>query len=221
VPIECNEIDIAHALPSDVSQPYEAAIFEAVQRYRFSGNDDPDDIDMTQAARRLVVKDWNRFCERSNGSEDMPFEARHTENAIRIAVVLHAFRHVDIEQRSEGTFGARMRGHEHSINEFTIRDALTIRDWFNKHQEVFRSSQQVAVEDAAWAKIDRMLSDRGAAGITARDLYTGRRVCRDRLTAERLLEGFVRDGLLVPFKRKPNGAGRPTTAYRRTTLNRH
>jgi hypothetical protein len=176
---------------------------------------------MTQAARRLVVEDWNRFCERSNGIEDLPFEARHTENAIRIAVVLHAFQHVDIEQRSEGTFGARMRGHEHSINELTIRDALTIRDWFNRHQEVFRSSQQVAVEDAAWAKIERMLRDRGAAGITPRDLYSGRRVCRDRPAAERLLEGFVRDGLLAPFERKPNGAGRHTTAYRRTTVGRY
>ena len=90
--------DVKHTLPTDVSQQYEAAIFAALSRYRVSAADDPNEIDMTPKARGLLIEDWNRFCAKSNGTEDCPFEARHTENAIRIAGVLHAFRHVDIKQ---------------------------------------------------------------------------------------------------------------------------
>ena len=56
---------------------------------------------MVPKARGLLIEDWNRFCAKSNGTEDCPFEARHTENAIRIALVLHTFRHVDIEQEAQ------------------------------------------------------------------------------------------------------------------------
>jgi hypothetical protein len=70
---------------------------------------------MTAGARGLFIEDWNSFCAESNGTENRPFEARHTENAFRIAIVLHAFLHVDIEKRSEGTCGARMFGHEREL----------------------------------------------------------------------------------------------------------
>jgi Protein of unknown function (DUF3987) len=214
VPLDVGSIDVRHTLPSDVSQPYEAAIFASVQRYRFSSSeDDSEEIDMTLAARRLFAEDWNRFCQMSDGSEDLPFEARHTENAIRIAVVLHAFRHVEIEQRSEGTFGARMHAHEHALDEKTAHDALLIRDWFTKHQETLRASQRAAVEDTAWSKTEAMLRDRAAHGITARDLYNGRRVCRDAPAAARLLEVWENEGRITSFERRPEGAGRPTKAY--------
>src|SRR4029077_15685733 len=96
--------EVKHTLPTDVSQQYEAAIFAALSRYRFYAAGDPDEIDMAPKARGLLIEDWNRFCMKSNGTEDCPFEARHTENAIRIALVLHAFRHVAIEQEGPGTF---------------------------------------------------------------------------------------------------------------------
>ena len=51
-------------------------------------------------------------------------------------------------------------------------------------------------------------------GITARDLYTGRRVCNDAASAESLLAQWCEEGRIVSFKRKPAGAGRKTTAYR-------
>jgi Protein of unknown function (DUF3987) len=215
VPLKVS-MDVRHTLPTDVSQQYEAAIFAALSRYRFSAADDPDQIDMVPDARGLLIEDWNSFCAANNGTKDCPFEARHTENAIRIALVLHTFQHVDTDQHP-----AVHHAHEHSLDDQTFRDALRIRDWFNKHQEVFRSSQQVAVEDAAWAKIERMLRDRGAAGITTRDLYTGRRVCSNAAEAQRLLTQWVTEGRIVPFERKPaEGAGRPTTAYRLAPLGR-
>ena len=104
---------MAHKLLSEISQPYEAAIFAAISRYRISAADDGDEIGMTPAAYQLLIEDWNRFCASSNGRNDCPFEARHTESAIRSALVLHAFRHVEIKQKSEGTFNAVHHAHEH------------------------------------------------------------------------------------------------------------
>jgi hypothetical protein len=108
IPLRAGD-DVMHRLPTDVSQPYEAAIFAALSRYCSTAAENSDEIDMVPSARSLVIEDWNRFCTKTNGTEDCPFEARHTENAIRIGLVLHTFRYVNIEQRSEGTFGAQIR----------------------------------------------------------------------------------------------------------------
>jgi hypothetical protein len=140
------DADVKHKLPTDVSQQYEAAIFAALSQYRFSAADDPDEeeaeeeeapaaeqdeayeIDMTPKARGLLIEDWNRFCAASNGTEDCPFEARHTENAIRIALVLHTFRHVEFKQGDDGKPHAQMEAHNHALDEHSARDALRIRD---------------------------------------------------------------------------------------------
>jgi Protein of unknown function (DUF3987)/CHC2 zinc finger len=214
--------DVRHTLPTDVSQPYEAAIWSALDEYRFSRADNPCEIDMAPSARGLFFEDWNRFCAKANGTEDCPFEARHTENAIRIALVLHAFRHVDIEKRKEGTYGARMQAHNRSVDENSVRGALQIRDWFNHHQGTLRTPQRAAADDDAWHKTQAMMRDRSAAiGITTRDLYNGRRVCRNADEAQRLLTQWETEGRVESFERKPTeGAGRPTTAYRLAPLGR-
>ncbi len=222
VALDMDAADVAYTLPGDVSQPYESAIFAAISRYRFSAADDPDEIDMTPAARRLIVADWNRFCQLSNGTEDSPFESRHTENAIRLALVLHVYKHVEMKQSGEATYNARMRAREHPVDEETAREALAIRDWFTLHQEALRTPQRAAADDDAWSKAETMLRDRAANhGITARDLYNGRRVCRDADAAQRLLSLWVSEGKLTAFERRPSeGAGRPTTAYRLAKLGR-
>lgn len=222
VALDVNAAEVAHTLPGDVSQPYESAIFAAISRYRSCGADDPEEISVTPAARRLFVEHWNRFCKVSNGSEDSPFEARHTENLIRLALVLHVYKHVEMKQSGEATYNARMRAHEHPLDEETAREALGICDWFTLHQEAFRTPQRAAADDDAWDKAEAMLRDRAANyGITARDLYNGRRVCRDADAAQRLLTLWVSEGKLIAFERKPaEGAGRPTTAYRLAKLGR-
>ena len=214
--------DVKHTLPTDVSQQYEAAIFATLSRYRFSAADDPYEIEMAPKARGLLIEDWNRFCAKNNGTEDCPFEARHTENAIRIALVLHTFRQVDIEQEGPGTFHARMQAHNHALDEHSVRNALRIRDWFNLHQAALRTPQRAAFEDDAWHTTQAMLRDRSpAVGITARDLYNGRRVCGDSKTAQRFLTQWKTEGKVEHFERKPaEGAGRPTTAYRLAPLGR-
>jgi uncharacterized protein DUF3987/CHC2-type zinc finger protein len=225
--------DVKHTLPTDVSQAYEAAIFDALTRYRFFANGNkpeevesdeikPYEIEMSAAARKLLIEDWNKFCAKNNGTGDCPFEARHTENAIRISLVLHTFKHVDIEQSGPGTFRATMRAHNHSVDEATVRCALQIRDWFNQHQEILRRPQRAAADDDAWRKAQAMMRDRSRdVGITARDLYNGRHACGNAEEARRLLTQWLAEGRVESFERKPaEGAGRPTTAYRLAPLSR-
>lgn len=213
MPFDLTETGAALNLPTDAAQPYEAAIFAAVHRYRLSANDEPDEIDATADARRLMFEDRNRFCAIAKNGTDMPFEARATENAVRLADVLHVFRHCKIEQRGAGTYGARMHGHEHSLDAETMRDGLQIRDWFSRHQDALRGPERLAAEDSVWERAETFMRSR-PAGITARDLYTGHRFCRDAATAERLLAQWQEQGRITPFEKKPEGAGRPTTAYR-------
>jgi hypothetical protein len=213
--------DVKHILPTDVSQPYEAAIFAALGQYRFSAADNPYEIDVVPKARALLIEDWNRFCASYDGAEDCPFEARHTENAIRITLNLHTFRHVDIEQEGPGTFHAQMQAHNHAVDEHSVRNALRIRDWFNLHQDALRTPQRAAADEDAWHKAQAMIRERATAvGVTLRDLYDGRRVCRDSQTAKRLATQWETEGRIVSFERKPDGAGRPTIAYTLTPSGR-
>jgi hypothetical protein len=213
MPIDVAQSDTPRTLATDAAQPYEAAIFATVNRYRLSANEEPDEIEVTPEARRICIEDWNRFCAGVKVGVDMPFEARHTENLIRIAVVLHAFRHCEIKQSGAGTYHAVMRGHEHSIDAETMGNALRVRDWFNQHEDALRAPERVAADDSAWEKAEALMRSM-PAGITARDLYTGHRVCRNAATAARLLTQWLAQGRIVAFQRKPEGAGRPTTAYK-------
>jgi uncharacterized protein DUF3987 len=217
VPLDTNAVDAQHKLPSDIYEPYKAAIFAAIQGYRICAADKPYETNMTQRAFHLVVEDWNRFCSAVDGTRDYPFEARHTENAIRISLVLHTFRHVDINSHP-----AVHHGHEHPVDGETFRDAVRIRDWFNLHQENLRKSQRAFADDDAWGTAQAIMRNRSPQfGITSRDLYTGRRVCGTAAEAQRLLAQWKTEGRIESFERKPaEGAGRPTTAYRLAPLSR-
>lgn len=54
MPLDADDENGPDTLPTEAAQPYEAAIFTAVQRYRISAADDPDEIAVTLGARRLV-----------------------------------------------------------------------------------------------------------------------------------------------------------------------
>ena len=108
-----------------------------------------------------------------------------------------------------------------SLDEQTLRDALRTRDWFTLHQENLRKPQRAAADEHARLKVKSLMLDRSpAVGITARDLYNGRLVCADAETAQKLLKQWTAEGRIEEFQRKPEGAGRPTTAYRLASLGR-
>jgi hypothetical protein len=212
--------DSKHILPTDLSQQYEAAIFAALSRYRFSAAEDPDEIEMTAAAYRLLIAAWNGFCASSNGTRDQPFEARHTENAIRIALVLHAFTHVEILQESPGRHHAVHRGHECPLDDQTFRNALQIRNWFTLHQENLRKPQRAAADENDWHKAQTLMRSRDRnVGITPRDLIN-LGIAKSRQEADEYLARWKTEGRIEAFPRTHEGAGRPTIAYRLAALGR-
>lgn len=217
VPIDPTRAGEFRPLDSEVSQPYEAAVFACLNTFRFKANDNPHVVAMQPEALEVFAHDWNRICDQENGEETLgPFQARHTEQAIRIGVVLHAYENISIEQRSPGTYGVEaVRGHLERVSVDTARKALEIRDWFVAHQNQFLEQRRVETEDAKWEKTKLMLADRDKfpKGVTLRDLYTGRRVAANKAEAERLTRDWIREGRIKPVKRKPDGAGRPTVAY--------
>jgi uncharacterized protein DUF3987/CHC2-type zinc finger protein len=217
-----------HKLPSDVYEPYKAAIYAVINRYRLfkrrmSDDDDdapkteiePFEIEMTTDARKLVKEDWNRFCSSCDDEQDHPYESRHTENGIRIALNLHVFRYIRRVEKSDGTVQSEAYAHEHPLDEATMRDAFRIRDFFNWHQEKFRIPQQAAVVEAGWGKLKTMLHERPIKGITLRDLYRNRKICGSKQEAEQFLGQLKREGLIESFLRETTRrGGRPVIAYR-------
>ena len=203
-------------MPTDVTQPYEAAAWAVARAYRLQGdeNGDPYKIDMDSAARTIFARDYNRTCQSVNPeAEEDAFDARDTENAIRIALTLHAFRGVEIRHEGGGVYKVEaLRGHECPLEEATARDAIEIRDWFRAHQRAFLEPRKVAEDDDRWSKMKILLHDL-PKGATLRDLYRGRRIADDKAEAERLVEIWMEEGRLKSEERKPDGPGRPTTVY--------
>lgn len=221
-PISEDAATISRPLTSAVSQPYESAVFAILERSRFSANDEPDIIDATPEARQVFAADWNRFCAGASDGAESPFDARHTEALIRLALVLHAFRHITIEQCGPGTYGATVHGHEYLLDAQTAHDALAIRDWFNAHQRAFLTPQRVAASDSAWEKAEALMKKAGHhVGVTAKTLYDGGRVCHGAEAAKELLAQWESEGRIESFTREHKGAGRPATAYRLTKCPRN
>lgn len=107
------------------------------------------------------------------------------------------------------------------MSEETFRGALRIRDWFTLHQENLRKPERAAAAEEALHKVQTMMKTRSpAVGITARDVYNGRKFCDDAEAAQKLLEQWKAEGSVEEFQRKPEGAGRPTTAYRLPPMSR-
>ena len=203
-------------MPSDVTQPYEAAIWAVAKAYRLSGGEkgEPLLIEMEQAAREVFARDHNRTCQAVNPeAEEDAFDARDTENGIRLGLVLHTFRHLEIRHEGGAKYQVEtLKGHETAMEEATARDALEIRDWFRTHQRNFLEPRKVAVDDERFDKLKSLLHDL-PNGATLRDLYRGGRIAKDKADAERLVSVWIEEGRLRSEEKKPTGAGRPTTIY--------
>lgn len=212
MPMSETEAKAARHLPSRVSQSYEALIFGLIRNFREDCNETPEVVDMTPEARRLFVDDYNGIVG-PTGRVLSPFENRWTEQAIRLAVGLHACKHAQLEQKSEGTWGIRaIHAGTENVDAETALAALTIRDWFADHQKLFLAPQAETENEERWEKARRkMLSI--PSGITARDLYSGRSICQNKETAEVLLAEWVEEGRVTRLEPQHNKAGRQVPRY--------
>jgi hypothetical protein len=207
--------DEARKIAAEVAQPYEAAIWASINAYRLGPfNDDPAEIGMTPTARLEFIRDWNRIVARTGGKPD-PFESRLTEQAIRIALVIHLFHHIEIEKRGPGTWGVSeggLTGHTRPMDVHVVRAALRVRDWFLEQQAALLAPQKASAEEALWEKVRRKVLS-SPTGITARDLYSGNFATKTAKEAEELLARWVEDGWLEKIEPKGGGAGRKVARY--------
>jgi len=202
----------ARAIPSDVGQPYEAAIFRALREYRLDANETPHLIEMTREARLAFVRDFNDVLRRADFKPD-PFQARLTEQAIRLALLCHLYEHATIEARGPGTFGAEMAGHEHPLGIGAAKAGLMIRDWFERRQAEFLGPQREHAKEAGWEKARKLMLTR-PDGITARDVYSGRVIASNKAEAEAMLAGWAEEGRVFAIVPKAGGPGRKVTRYK-------
>jgi hypothetical protein len=167
----------------------------------------PFEIKMTPGAQRLRKEDFNRFCELCEDDKNHPFESRHTENAIRIALVLHAFTYFRITEAGKLVACA----HEHALTEETMRNAIIIRDWFKAHQERMRGPEQAAEEEAIWDKVEKFAKRHPEFTATEVRRY---RICETTKEAGQLLDRFVSCLRLVSEERNPPKGGKTSKVYR-------
>lgn len=221
-------------LPSGVSQAYEAAIWKTAALYRKprclspESDDDsefaPDEDDKPllmeceEDALRVFWEDHRDMSARWKEAA-IPREliARFNEHAIRIAAVIHVFKHMHISRKCEEgeTVNARCDVQKHTLDAATARDAVAIRNWFSAHLTAFLTSQQDATTDNAFASLRLKASHMGwdKAGITPREIYTHKiGGAKDGREARALLGKWEREGKMHKQDRKGNGTGRKPAA---------
>lgn len=202
----------ARSIPADVAQPYEAAIFNALREYRLDANNNPYVLEMKRDARLAFVRDYNSILKRSDLTPD-PFQSRLTEQAIRLALLVHLYEHCEIEKRGPGTYGADMSGHEYPLGLKAAEAGLLIRDWFERRQAEFLGPQREHAKEAAWEKARKIMLTR-PDGITARDLYSGRVIAANKADAEALISRWAEEGRVFSIVPKTGTPGRKVTRYK-------
>jgi len=203
--------DEARDIPPEVAADYERAAFAMLNNYRNKALGELQPLDMEPAARAVFAEHWRGFCD-CYAPDSAAFEARHTENAIRLALVLHAWRCITLSEPAD------VFAHERPLSEQTARDAVLLLEWFTIHQKGLLAPHREAARESKWEKV-RAISQREKAGgmVAARDLLSSR-VAADTKEAEQLLQWWVTEGRLVKEEPEPTGkGGRPPTARYRLT----
>jgi Protein of unknown function (DUF3987) len=173
----------ARTLPSQASQPYEAAIFACLNKYRLyrnglPGKKLPDQaeldvsqslvIDMEPEARKLLVYYFNSLVE---GPSWGPFEARIAEQAIKLALTYHVFSCIEIEQRGEATYGVKEIDNElPPLGRLAMEAGLGLSEWFSKCQEEFLSKKREEDRENVYFRFYQRFARHPF--FTVRDLYS-------------------------------------------------
>lgn len=198
----------AKEIPSDVADDYERAAFAMLNNFRNLALGELPPVEMEAEARAVFAEHWAGYCERYNPAS-AAFEARHTENAMRMALVLHAWGNIILSEPVE------VMGHERPVTAQTARDALRLLEWFTQHQNALLAPQREAEREKLRERVMGLFKP-GREKIKRGDVV-GARIHADALAAEQLLEAMVTEGLLVKEEpERPSSGGRPPVAnYRR------
>jgi hypothetical protein len=126
------------------------------------------------------------------------FVARWHEQALKLAVVLHAAKH-------------RSQAHSHSLDSETMADAITIHRWFAGEQKRSLASARYAALQEKATKLDMLLEERYPDGASLRDLQTFHSYRPEEI--ELLAKEFP--NRLERFDAKKAGPGRSSPSVRR------
>jgi hypothetical protein len=202
----------ARTIPGRIAQPYEAAIWKALHEYRLDANEEPHLLEMTGEARGAFARDFNKILRAANYLPD-PFQSRLTEQSIRLSLICHLYRHCEITQKGDATYGADMTGHEHPLCAEAAACGLALRDWFARRQAEFLGARREAEKETGWEKA-RQIMLRRPDGITARELYSGRVVAANKAEGDSMLAAWAEEGRIVAIQPKQGGAGRKVVRYK-------
>jgi len=185
-------------IPVEVSSNYRRAAFALLNNYRNKALGELPPIDMEPGAFDLFYEHSHTTAE-NQSDDNSVFEARHTENAVRIALVLHAWNCVTLSEPAE------VFAHERPLSEQTARNALRLWEWFTLHQTVLLAPHR---EAARASKLERIkaLCPKKDYEISARDLVSAR-VASDAKEATQLLEQWVIEKECVKEEAEPTGKG--------------
>jgi hypothetical protein len=191
----------AKALPSEASQPYEAAIFACFEHYRLDLNDERMVIDMEREARKLVIHYFNALVDAPHRG---PFEARIAEQAIKFALICHVFAHIKIERRSQGTYGVDDLDEElPPLDRSAMEAGLGISQWFARCQEEFLSKKREEDRENLYHRFHQKFSKHPF--FTARELYSSGVGVNTAEEARQYFEDWESRGLIEQLKTEEKG----------------
>jgi hypothetical protein len=199
IPVDSNAE--AKTLPSEASQPYEAAIFACFEHYRLELNDDPMVIDMERDARKLVIHYFNALVDAPHRG---PFEARIAEQAIKFALIYHVFAHIKIERRSQGTYGVEDLDEElPPLDRLAMEAGLGISQWFARCQEEFLSKKRQGDRENVYHRFHQKFSKHPF--FTTRELYSSGLDVNTAEEARKYFEDWESRGLIEQLRTEEKG----------------
>jgi hypothetical protein len=205
----------AKTLPSEASQPYEAAIFACFKHYRLELNAEPMEIDMKREARKLVIHYFNAHVDAPHRG---PFEARIAEQAIKFAVIYHVFAHIKIERRSQGIYGVEDLDEElPPLDRLAMEAGLGISQWFARCQEEFLSKKRQGDRENVYYRFHQKFSKHPF--FTTRELYSAGLDVNTVEEAREYFEDWESRGLIEQLKTEEKGGpGRRKLPHYRFTI---
>ena len=181
----------AREIPGDVAGKYERAAFSLLNNYRNRGAGECEPIEMTGEAFDLFAADYAGYCERFE-PEFSAFEARHTEQAIRLALVFHAWEHVEFPSGEPAIPSA----HKIPMNGATARAGLKMFAWFAAHQSEMLAPQREAAKAGKFERVVAYCERRNVWVIASRDLLSAK-IAASAEDAERMLADWETESRIV------------------------
>jgi hypothetical protein len=181
----------ARELPGDVAGRYDRAAFSLLNNYRNRAVGECEPIEMMGEAWDLFAGHYAGYCERFE-PDFSAFEARHTEQAIRLALVFHAWEHVEFPSGSP----AIPSGHKIPMSAATARAGLAMFEWFAGHQAEMLAPQREAAKAGKFERVVAYCERRNAWVIAARDLISAK-LAGSAEEAERMLADWETEARIV------------------------